>query len=122
MRLWLILLGLWHAGNGVWMILRPLGWFAAVPGVAETGAANAHFIADVGLGFVAAGGALLLAVLVPAARIALVSVALVFLGGHGLVHLVGLIAHPSDGFMRDAFLILLPAFLPLVVFLKGGHV
>lgn len=121
MRWLLILLGLWHGGNGLWMTLRPLGWFATVPGVTDTGAANAHFITDVGLGFLAAGGALLLAAQRPAAQGALVLVALVFLGGHGLVHLFGLIAHPSGGFMRDTLLILLPGFLPLAVYLKGAR-
>ena len=59
-RAGLILLGLFHLGNGLWMLWAPDGWYAAVPGVSLTGAINHHFIADIGLAFVASGAGLLL--------------------------------------------------------------
>ena len=59
-RAGLILLGLLHLGNGLWMLIAPDGWYAAVPGVSMTGPINHHFIADIGLAFVASGAGLLL--------------------------------------------------------------
>src|ERR1700722_6770907 len=59
-RAGLLLLGLIHLGNGLWMMLAPDGWYAAVPGVSMTGPINHHFIADIGLAFVASGAGLLL--------------------------------------------------------------
>jgi hypothetical protein len=59
-RAGLILLGLIHLGNGSWMLVAPDGWYAAVPGVSMTGPINHHFIADIGLAFVASGVGLLL--------------------------------------------------------------
>jgi hypothetical protein len=59
-RAGLVLLGLFHLGNGLWMLAAPDGWYAAVPGVSATGPINHHFIADIGLAFVASGAGLLL--------------------------------------------------------------
>jgi hypothetical protein len=59
-RLLLLVLGLFHLANGLHMLLAPLGWYGAVPGVALTGPFNAHFIQDVGMAFIASGAGLLL--------------------------------------------------------------
>jgi hypothetical protein len=59
-RAGLVLLGLLHLGNGLWMLIAPDGWYAAVPGVSMTGPINHHFIADIGLAFVVSGAGLLL--------------------------------------------------------------
>jgi hypothetical protein len=59
-RAGLILLGLFHLGNGLWMLAAPDGWYAAVPGVSATGPINHHFIADIGLAFVTSGAGLML--------------------------------------------------------------
>jgi hypothetical protein len=59
-RAGLILLGLFHLGNGLWMLVAPDGWYAAIPGVSLTGPINHHFVADIGLAFVASGAGLLL--------------------------------------------------------------
>lgn len=120
MRTFLTLLCLWHGGNGLWMLLAPADWFMRVPGVRGTGPENAHLIRDVGLGFLAAAAALGLAVLTPAMRRVLVAVALVFVGGHGALHLLEMLSGP-EGAARDGVLILLPAFLPLAVYLKGAR-
>lgn len=55
MRLMLVLLGLFHLGNGLFMVVAPGQWYAAVPGVVETGPMNHHFIVDIGLAFTASG-------------------------------------------------------------------
>ncbi len=41
-------LGLLNLANGAWMLLHAWSWFQWIPGVSDTGAANAHFIHDVG--------------------------------------------------------------------------
>jgi hypothetical protein len=59
-RAGLILLGLFHLGNGLWMLVASDGWYATIPGVSLTGPINHHFIADIGLAYVASGTGLLL--------------------------------------------------------------
>jgi hypothetical protein len=51
--------------NGVAMIAAPHAWYAAVPGVAEHGAFNAHFVRDIGAANLLAGAALIGTVLRP---------------------------------------------------------
>jgi hypothetical protein len=59
-RILLILLGLFHAANGLFMVLAPSRWYLAVPGVVHTGPANLHFIPDIGFAFLLSGLGLLL--------------------------------------------------------------
>jgi hypothetical protein len=113
MRLLLVLLAVFHAANGLFMLTVPEAWYAAVPGVVETGPANSHFIRDIGLGFLAAAAALGLAARNGGA--ALLVPAIVFLSGHAGLHLVEMAAHgttPATA-LRDTLLILIPGFLPL---------
>jgi hypothetical protein len=56
----LVILGLIHAVNGIWMLAAPMSWYGAVPGVAQTGPLNHHFIADIGLAFMASGAGMML--------------------------------------------------------------
>lgn len=53
------ILGLAFAANGVFMLAVPRLWYGTVPGVADTGPFNPHFIRDIGCAYVVAGGALL---------------------------------------------------------------
>ncbi|MDD9892074.1 MAG: hypothetical protein OXT49_00995, partial [Gammaproteobacteria bacterium] len=50
-RAFLNLLGVISLGNGLWMIVHAWSWFEWIPGVTDTGEANAHFIHDVGIAF-----------------------------------------------------------------------
>jgi hypothetical protein len=43
------------AGNGVMMLLAPLPWYDAVPGVVATGPFNPHFVRDIGAAYLVAG-------------------------------------------------------------------
>jgi hypothetical protein len=53
------LMGLAFAANGVAMLVAPLGWYDAVPGVPTTGPFNPHFVRDIGCVYLmCAGGAL----------------------------------------------------------------
>ena len=53
------ILGLAFAANGVFMLAVPRLWYGTVPGVADTGPFNPHFVRDIGCAYVVAGGALL---------------------------------------------------------------
>jgi hypothetical protein len=57
---WLLgFLGLFHVINGIWMILAPEAWYAAVPGVPLEGPFNHHFIGDIGFAFLASGAGMM---------------------------------------------------------------
>ncbi|MEY9999989.1 hypothetical protein [Sinorhizobium fredii] len=118
MRKLLVLLAAWHAANGLFMLAAPHAWYGFVPGVIDTGAANVHFIRDVGLGFLAAAAGLFLASRGTADRLLLVP-AIVFLGGHAGLHLAEMVTHGATAVaaMRDIVPIVIPAVLPLLAFL-----
>jgi hypothetical protein len=59
-RVLLLLVGVLHLANGATMLVAPMSWYAAVPGVVGTGPFNHHFILDVGMAFIASGGLLTL--------------------------------------------------------------
>jgi len=62
-RVMLLILGLFHLANGGYMLAAPRAWYMAVPGVADTGPLNHHFIVDIGLAFLASGAGLALGAL-----------------------------------------------------------
>src|SRR5579871_1365158 len=59
-RILLLLLGISHIVNGLFMLIAPAEWYASVPGVTATGPFNPHFILDIGMAFVASGAGLML--------------------------------------------------------------
>jgi len=59
-RAMLLILGAFHLANGVYMLVAPMAWYMAVPGVSQTGPLNHHFISDIALAFIASGAGLLL--------------------------------------------------------------
>ncbi|HWA92267.1 MAG TPA: hypothetical protein VG889_19670 [Rhizomicrobium sp.] len=60
LRLLLVLLGLFHIANGLFMLAAPAQWYATVPGVPLSGPFNPHFVLDIGMAFVASGAGLML--------------------------------------------------------------
>lgn len=97
-RLGLLLLGLVHAANGLFMLADPRGWYAAVPGVTQTGPINIHFIDDVGLAFLVSGIAMALGALRGARTVGLALAGAVFPLAHAALHVVDWI---TDGVPRD---------------------
>jgi hypothetical protein len=95
-RLGLVILGLFHLGNGLWMIAAPDSWYAAVPGVAQTGAMNHHFIVDIGLAFAGSGAFMILGARERMAALALAGAT--FPALHALFHVWEWIA---DGIPHD---------------------
>src|SRR6516165_7064693 len=78
-------LGIGLAINGITMLAAPHEWYIAIPGVAETGPFNPHFVRDIGAAYLAAGASLLWFALHPAARAAAQAGA-AFLTLHALIH------------------------------------
>ena len=54
-RVLLVLFGLIHLINGLYMLVAPQAWYDSVPGVTATGPFNHHFIIDIGFAFAASG-------------------------------------------------------------------
>ena len=109
-----VILGLALGANGLWMLAAPEAWYAAVPGVAETGPANPHFIRDIGCAFLVVALALLwLARSRRAWPAALAGGA--FLALHALVHVWDTVAareHPHR-LLAELPTVFLPAILVL---------
>ncbi len=80
------LFGVALAANGSFMLVSPVDWYFAVPGVTTTGPFNQHFLRDIGLIFVLLGTAFLVGVAQPAMRTVLWGAAAVWLAGHALFH------------------------------------
>jgi hypothetical protein len=115
-RLLALLVGLAMAANGIAMLLAGPAWYAAVPGVTETGPFNPHFVKDIGAAYLTAGAGLAAYAwrASPLARGAAMA-GVLFLGLHGLIHLTEAIGD-ADGAMhlaRDFAGVLLPPILAL---------
>lgn len=108
-----VILGLAALANGISMLVAPLGWYFAVPGVTTTGAFNQHFIRDIGIIFLFLGGAFLAGAARADLRVVLWSCAALWLCCHALFHFwevaVG-ICGPS-ALARDFAAVTLPAIL-----------
>jgi len=92
-RIILLVLGLLHLVNGVWMLADPMGWYAAIPGVVATGPANMHFIGDVGLAFAASGAGLMLGFRQGARAASFALAGAAFPALHALFHIWGWLQH-----------------------------
>lgn len=90
-RVLLVVLGLFHIANGLFMLAAPSDWYAAVPGVTLTGPFNAHFILDIGMAFIASGAGLILGARAGSALLACAGAAWPAL--HALIHVHGWIMH-----------------------------
>jgi hypothetical protein len=115
-RLLAAVVGLAMAGNGIAMLLAGPAWYAAVPGVTQTGPFNQHFVKDIGAAYLTAGAGLAAFAwrATPLARGTAIAGA-VFLGLHGLIHLAEAVGD-ADGAMhlaRDFAGVLLPPILAL---------
>jgi len=85
-RVLAVILGIGLGLNALWMLAVPAAWYAAVPGVTQTGPFNPHFVRDIGAAYLVAGAALLWFAASPKAQSAAQAGA-AFLTLHALVHL-----------------------------------
>jgi hypothetical protein len=103
--------------NGVAMLIWPEPWYNLTPGVSGTGPFNPHFVRDIGIAFAASGIGLWFGVTDSALRPwSGPIVAIGFLGGHAVFHVVEMFAHHLDAraVTRDMILIVIPASIAFV--------
>jgi len=109
------ILGVLLGVNALWMLANPFHWYANVPGVNDTGPANAHLIRDVGCAFLVGALALLWFVAAPNRAWPAVLAGGAFLFFHSLIHVWDTIAgreHPHR-LLAEIPTILVPALLTL---------
>ena len=85
-RMLAVILGIGLGLNALWMLAVPAAWYAAVPGVTQTGPFNPHFVRDIGAAYLVAAAALIWFAASPKAQSA-VQAGAAFLTLHALVHL-----------------------------------
>ncbi len=83
-----LLLATLFAVNGLAMLAVPEGWFLRVPGVADTGPFNPHFVRDVGAAYLLSGVAFLALALAPATARPYALAGAAYLLAHAVIHLV----------------------------------
>lgn len=101
--------------NGAFMVLAAESWWATVPGVADTGAFNGHFVHDVGAAYLAAGLGLAWSAVRPRERAAAL-VALGFMGLHALFHAIEFTEGHGGG-MAAVFGVIAPAVIAALAIL-----
>ena len=107
------MLGVVCVANGVVMLVSPMGWYFAVPGVTDTGPFNQHFLRDIGLVFVFVGIAYLLGAARPRERLVLWAAPTLWMVAHALFHVWEVaagICEPSV-LVRDFYGVSLPAII-----------
>jgi hypothetical protein len=114
MRILAIVLGALMAANGVFMFADPPGWYAAVPGVPETGPLNLHFVRDIGIAYGVAGAAIVWGAAGGGWRATALGAA--FLALHSLLH-VGetIMGHHHDVLLNELVAVHLPAWLAVAL-------
>jgi len=114
-RLLASILGILLGANALWMIATPLHWYAHIPGVAESGPANMHFIRDIGCAFLVAALALLWLAAAPKRAWPAVLAGGAFLLLHSLIHVWDTIAgrEHAHRLLAEIPTIILPALLTL---------
>ena len=92
-RIMLLILGVFHLLNGLYMLAAPMAWYMAVPGVSASGPLNHHFIADIGLVFVASGAGLILGARKGPRAAVWAAAGAAWPALHALLHIWGWFAH-----------------------------
>jgi uncharacterized protein YjeT (DUF2065 family) len=112
-----VAMGLAAIANGLFMLASPAGWYGAVPGVATTGPFNQHFVRDIGLIYVLAGGAYLAGAARPPYRLVLWAVPTLWITAHAVFHLwevaAGISGHSAMA--RDFPAVTLPAIIGIAL-------
>ena len=81
-----IVLGIAMLANGTYMTITPESWYWMVPGVADRGPFNQHFVRDIGINYMLIGGAYVLGAIYVKHRFVLWLAPTAWLLGHGLFH------------------------------------
>jgi hypothetical protein len=114
MRILAIVLGALMAANGVFMFADPPGWYAAVPGVPDTGPLNLHFVRDIGIAYGVAGSAIVWGAVGGGWRVTALGAA--FLALHSLLHIgETIMGHHHDVLLNEVVAVHLPAWLAVAL-------
>ena len=107
--------------NAGWMLLAPESWYRSIPGVAESGPLNIHFVRDVALAYFVVAGGLLWSSVNPAAWPAAFAGAM-FLTLHALLHAAEYVTDHADTsrLVWDAVLIFAPSVIAIRISVRGG--
>jgi hypothetical protein len=114
-KLLAFILGALFAANALWMLAAPLDWYNHIPGVTDTGPANAHFIRDIGCAYLVAALALLWLAVMPARAWPAALAAGAFLLLHAGTHVWDTVAGREHGhrLLGEIPTVILPALLTL---------
>ncbi len=119
-----LLLGFIMLLNGTWQLAAPEGWYLAIPGVADRGPFNQHFVRDIGIVYALTGIGLVMGALHPAQRFGYWWAPALWLSGHALFHvwevLVGICGPAS--LVQDFGGVTLPAVIALALLLYAHRV
>jgi hypothetical protein len=104
------------------MLVAGHAWYESVPGAAETGPFNPHFVQDIGAAFLVSGLALAVRAWRPIYWPAAVAGA-AFLAAHGLIHLAAIVAGHDHHAPFDLAAVVLPSAVALYAAFptKGEH-
>jgi uncharacterized protein YjeT (DUF2065 family) len=122
-----VLFGVAQEANGIFMLVSPMDWYQAVPGVTSTGPFNQHFLRDIGLVLMFMGGAFVIGAIRPQWRVPLWAAATLWLAGHALFHFWEVAAgiNSSSVLLRDFPDVTLPALIGILLtawaFLAGSN-
>lgn len=117
-RVALWLLALVSAGNALWMLAHAWSWFQWIPGVTDTGEANAHFIHDVGIVYLICALGFVWCIRNPIRGYPVMVGIALFFAGHALGHVIEIIIGqlPHSHWLIDLPLIFAPGvFLAVLV-------
>lgn len=111
------ILGIGAGANGCVMLVSPVRWYFAVPGVTNTGPFNQHFIRDIGIIYLFLGAAFLVGAARAEFRVVLWGAASLWLCCHALFHVwevaVGICG--SSALVQDFPLVTLPGLIGLAL-------
>ena len=114
MKILTLILAALLAANGIYMFADPPSWYAAVPGVPNTGPLNHHFVRDIGIAYFTAGAALAWSAFGAGWRAA--ALAGLFIGAHSLLHVGELMmGHHRDVILNEIVAVHLPAILIVAI-------
>lgn len=114
MKILAFILSAMMVANGVYMFADPPGWYAAIPGVPDTGPLNLHFVRDIGIAYFTAGVALAWSAIGAGWRAS--ALAALFIGGHSLLHAgETFMGHHHDVWLNELLAVHLPAVLSVVL-------
>ena len=112
------------AANALAMLIAPLWWYGAVPGVVTTGPLNPHFVADIGMIYLVVAGGLGWFAWRPGQGWPALVAAAAFLVLHGLVHIRDAVMSPVCGhdLLRDLPGVFVPALIVAWIAFAGKPV